>query len=361
MSYKTIVTHEKPHLDEIGVIWLLKYFDEGEKKFPGIRDAKIEFWGEGGTTPDGRNVKEWEKDGFLMVGVGGGRLDEHKQNINVAADGECAFSLARKELGLDDNPALDEIDRFILRVDSKGGANPFDISSIVKAGNNYSEKTQHVINWAMLALQWKYMEQLQFFELTRAEFDEKAEIEKIETYKGTVNLVVIESDDPLITRFARSTFGCEAAVVIQKQHSGNVQISTNKKFAIKLHDVIQILRLEEQKLKGGVVVYNWQELSAGGKLEAVPEWYFHEGAQMLLNGSLSCPNIPPTQISLDNIKRFVQTALNPDYFDKIFGQGCRQGICCDQARRSCSLYQYGLRRCRKIRSEQRDKVIRYNR
>ena len=41
MVYKSILTHERPHLDEIVAIWFLRKF--GEQRFPGISKAAITF------------------------------------------------------------------------------------------------------------------------------------------------------------------------------------------------------------------------------------------------------------------------------------------------------------------------------
>lgn len=74
---KTLVTHHRPHLDDICAIWLLKRF------FPDAHDADIAFTSSG---------SEGEKDGDdperVLIGVGRGRFDEHKGDM-----GQCAASL----------------------------------------------------------------------------------------------------------------------------------------------------------------------------------------------------------------------------------------------------------------------------
>ena len=67
--YKYIVTHSRPHLDEIAAIWILRKF--GEQTFPGISTAQLIFWETGGQTPDGRSSQEYDNEGYLLLGVGG--------------------------------------------------------------------------------------------------------------------------------------------------------------------------------------------------------------------------------------------------------------------------------------------------
>jgi hypothetical protein len=63
---KVIVTHKKPHLDEIVAAWLLKTFD------PALKNAPFEFVG---YTTDGSNVPTGEQ--YVALGVGRGKFDEH--------------------------------------------------------------------------------------------------------------------------------------------------------------------------------------------------------------------------------------------------------------------------------------------
>lgn len=61
-----IVTHKKPHLDEVVAAWLLTTFD------PALKDATFEFVG---YTTDGHNVPTG--DNYVAIGVGRGKFDEH--------------------------------------------------------------------------------------------------------------------------------------------------------------------------------------------------------------------------------------------------------------------------------------------
>lgn len=63
---RVIVTHRKPHLDEVVAAWLLTTFD------PVLKDATFEFVG---YTTDGSNVPTGDK--YVAIGVGRGKFDEH--------------------------------------------------------------------------------------------------------------------------------------------------------------------------------------------------------------------------------------------------------------------------------------------
>ncbi len=76
---KTLLTHPRPHLDDICGIWLIK------KYLPGWADAEIDF------TPATTTRRDDEET--LMVGIGRGKFDEHKGDI-----GESATTLVWKYL-----------------------------------------------------------------------------------------------------------------------------------------------------------------------------------------------------------------------------------------------------------------------
>ena len=83
---KTIITHVRPHIDDICALWLLKRY------LPEYKDASIDF-----IPTDSSGGKIIDHPDFTYVGIGRGRFDEHKGDI-----GECAstlvFKFIRKEV-----------------------------------------------------------------------------------------------------------------------------------------------------------------------------------------------------------------------------------------------------------------------
>lgn len=334
-----IATHKRPDLDAIATIWLLKKF--GEEQFPGIAKATIMFV-ENGNIPEGENV--------IAVDVGGGMFDHHPQSEHPD---DCAITLMAKHLEVHDDPALETILRFVANNDLKGSAHPFDLAYIIKLMNSfYSNKPERVINWATKALEAKYQEQFSFFSEAKEEFEQKAEIDEIKMNNGrgerVLKIVIIVSDNENIAKYARSHFGCKAAVVIQKQTTGNVQIYVNKQYGLRLHDVAQMIRLEEQKIKGLVETTDWKELSSeGNKVKGVKEWYYHKGLEALLNGSLTA-KVPPTSLPLERIRELVKLGI---WYTLLPNSVCRKEGYCTGV--DCEWYEYGLSRCRKLRYDTR--------
>lgn len=348
--FHTIATHENTDIDEFVGIWLLRKF--GEDRFPGVKDAKVVFRRLASEIPDGRSAEQFERDGVLLIGIGGGRFDEHPSADNERKDGECAATLIAKELGVDDDSALKKILDYTVTNDLKGGSQPFDLAHIVKLlHRQHPDQPEKVMEWAMTALEAKYQEQLQFWTCDE-EFQRVAKVEKVQVGKRIVKIVSFSSDNPQMARFARAASGGDAAVVIQRRISGHVQIFTNRRFGIKLFDVVQMIRLAEQQVKRRFVTTGWKALVVEGKVEGAEEWHFHLQAQSLLNGSFTAKDVPPTRIPLDQIREFVKIGINPDAFESIRALECRNGICTSTMWTpwgKCPWYDWGLHRCRRIR------------
>lgn len=357
--FHTLLTHSGPHLSDIVAIWLLKKF--GDEKFPGVSTAKVEYWSGGSQSPNLRSSEKCEQDGILLIGIGGGRFDEHPTVNGKRKEGECEATLVAKELGLEDDPVLKQvlhpILKFALANDTKGAAHPFDLASLTQLlHRQYPNEPERVMEWVLMGLEAKYQAQMQFFTAAQEEFEQAAEIEEVPGPNGhKLTVVTIASDNESAHSFARSDFGGRATIVILKKSSGNVQIFTNKKhrmrYRLTLVDVAKMIRLAEQRAKGKVLTADWNVLASGEVVEGAEEWYFHEKMQALLNGSLSHPETPPTKLSLEKIREIVRIGINPKAFESERSPDCLRGMCTSKPGNPCSWYNWGLRRCRSIRFE----------
>jgi hypothetical protein len=88
MKKKVLVTHVRPHLDDIAGIWLF------QKYLPGWKDARVHFiptTNKGGKPYGGKPVDT--DPNIFHIGIGRGKFDEHKGNI-----GESAATLIHQEI-----------------------------------------------------------------------------------------------------------------------------------------------------------------------------------------------------------------------------------------------------------------------
>jgi hypothetical protein len=340
--FSEIVTHERPHLDEIVAIWLLRRF--GEQRFPGISQARITYAASSRRGADAPDAQALEAQGILLLGVGGGRFDEHPTLDNGRKAEECAATLVAGELGVLDDPSMQKILRFVKSRDLEGNSTPFDLSYMVKLLHRRSPNDpDKVIDWTIAGIEAKYEEQRDFFTVARNEFETKAKVEEVQVGSRRVRIAAIESDSESVSKYARSEYGGRAGIVIQKRSSGNVSILVNKQMGLDMRDVVRMIRLAEQQAKGKFETTDSDKLTAEGNVRGVEEWFYHERGQMLLNGSLTATGVPPTRLDLERIREIVRTGIVPGALRKLCAS---TGKCTGEI---CDWYQWNLDRCRALR------------
>jgi len=340
--FKSILTHERPHLDEIVAVWLLRKF--GEQRFPGISTAAVTFTSIRKLAEAGLKPEDYEARGTLLLGIGGGRFDEHPTMDEGRKTGDCATTLVAKEIGVSDDLSLAKILRFVRAADVEGNASPFDISYVVKLLHaRYPDEPHRVIEWALVAIEAKYQEQLRFFTVVKPEFDAKARVEEIAVGQRRLRIVTIDSDEDGIHKYARSEYGARAAIVIQRRSSGNAAVFGNKQAGVDLREATKLIRLAEREAKGLEFASDDERLLAEGYAPGAEEWFYHKQGQMLLNGSLTQADVPATRLSLDRIAELVKIGIDPGRLKPL----CQStGRCVGDV---CDWYPWSLSRCVRLR------------
>lgn len=194
----TIVTHKRPHLDEVCALWIIqKYWHE-------FSHANIEFVTTGPTGGERWNGVAPDSNPFVIyVGVGQGRFDEHKGDVH-----DSAATLVWKET-FERNPHISKgekkaIDRIVEYVKQEDMAqfitsplHQFAIPTIVSGLYGINRKDSH----AVYAVGRQIMDALLFEMLKRvsAEKDWEGHVD-FETKWGKAAGVI--SDIPGVERIA---------------------------------------------------------------------------------------------------------------------------------------------------------------
>jgi hypothetical protein len=280
-----IITHIKPHPDEFCAIWLVKSFL--------APDAEVEYWGYRNTLPDGKTSAELE-EGVLLLGIGGGRFDEHANRENGPKEGECTATLVAKAFGFDKDPRFARILEYILLNDTRGiGNGPFELGGIVASLNDrFGDKDPgRVLDTIMDILDAKFKESIDLI-LAAKEYDEKARVQSIRVNGSFLNIGHITSDNTKIITHARNN---GVGVMVQKSSiTGNVQVLINyKKKGIQLMDVVAELRRLEAVRRDAPVLSLQDRRKRGPGMG----WYFDHRTEVILNGSKTAIE-EPTQIPL---------------------------------------------------------------
>jgi len=325
-----IVTHIRPHFDEVLAVYLLKTY--GERLFPGVGDAAIETWGEGRILKEfgGKSAKDLLIElKILCVGTCGGMFDEH-----VNGELTCAHLVA-EFLGIANRPELRKVLQFCNRVDHDGHSMPFDLHSTMKEMYEFygddDNGMQTVLNWAMRAIESHVGGQRQFHAC--AEEFKRAGGKIING--GPVKIALVQSDNPKMHKWIRHTYSAD--VIVKMRSSGNMIILTSAqkvKKIIDMRDLARIVRMMELQ-KRRKILPDWETLEATGTPIECPWWYYYANGEQLLNGTSTSPDIQPTVLTLNEVAQAVAISCAPTI------EPCNQ--LCFQA---CNKYPYGLIACR---------------
>ncbi|NQT50015.1 hypothetical protein HQ571_04945 [Candidatus Kuenenbacteria bacterium] len=360
-----VETHVGPDNDEVTAQWLIE------------REGTAEF------------LAKHAPDGVLRLGVGGGDLDEHPKESNghVRTKVNCTTTLTARELRIAVDSKLAPILTYALKRDTTATSEPFDFAGTIKLlhklypndplkviawgkrgldaklaeeklAKTFSvqhigvlmcmqspDKPQMVANWLLEGARAKALEQTTFLE-ARADFrnPDKTTCMDFELHERPrpIRIVTIKSDNPEMSKFARSKDGGLSDVVILNKASGQVQIFTSEKAKLDMAEVARILDYEEQKALGMTPTLMGPEGTGLSK-----RWHFMRNGQMILNGSNTHPDVPATMLSLEQVVSLVKIGLHPQMFDEQRAElYCQRGRC----HPTCPWRGWDLPRCNKVRS-----------
>lgn len=346
---KKIVTHLRPHADELVALMLLRNFKEGEEKFPGIKDAEISFMTTG-ELPEGKTAKDFPDTVFL--GCGGGDFDEHATSQKEREEEETCATLVAKYLGIENDPALAMILHFIKEEDLHGSKVRNELPMIIKFLHaKYGGEYKNIYEWAETAYsawyekeknslsekkdwqrptlentfeilkninidvaeKWKKFAddaiayRLERFENAKKEFKQKGKMEKIIGRDGAPIVVAsVQSENEEMNKFVRSQ---GAHIVIQFNNRGNVAILTDRKRKLDLTYAFILLRMAEQHFRGGLKIKDEKELSKEGFVEGIPYWYLFHTRDMGFNGSSTTTDVEPTKIPHNKVVELIKEGL----------------------------------------------------
>ena len=315
---KIIITHPKPHLDEVVAITLLTMY--GLQQYPGVEKAKFAFL-DGSQVRGIDSEQELRENGRLFVGVGGGRFDEHAAAGNARKSGHCAATLIADDLGISNDPAVKKILRETVSNDLSAGEEGRQLGREVQdimehlfdVDPSTALRTAMTIVAAKLDRQAKYYEACEIVRTSR--LIRMIQSQDLGMTSDYMSILLVQSDHPSVMKGARSQvafdrFGYYPDIIIKRDSGGNVQIFTNSNhFEFDLGDLAYEIRYAELTKRGIAIT---PELHA--KLDSengtdFDPWHFPHFRTMLFNGSKAHPNVPPTRLNDLDILRCILSAF----------------------------------------------------
>lgn len=311
--------YPRPHPDNIVALFLLQEFGEG--CFPGIKQAKLEFWN---MLPPDKTADELEQNGYLLIDMGGGKFDHHHDQ-HTDDKTTCASTLVARYLNIDKLPELRKLLEYVRRDDLEGRGivskdiidRAFGLSAIIMNLNrDYPDHPEYVVEVVQRIVLAHYHEEYRRKVLMPKEWEElqKNNLAKqfnIPMARSSIKVVMVKTDSKSIIGYLRAVGTVRADIVVQQQSSGHTNIVTRQiKPRFNLISTISALRQMEGRKKGlNLSDVDSQQLIKPGRMDGVEEWYFDTAANTLQNGGCSSENIHPTRLSLAEIEMLLSKTL----------------------------------------------------
>lgn len=327
MEIKKILIPNKPHLDPIAAIYLLKQY--GKEKFPGIESAEIIFW-ENSHDPKTEDIDRIKTEKILTIDIGGGMFDHHK-----SVEKETATSLVASYLGIEKNPELNALFNYVREDDLEGLHNRYgDLAYLIKCFHKQNVSSLKVVELGLRMINYFQTTQVDWCLNVRKEYENKIKIYKVKRFDKKMKIGVVESDNSQIANYGITIDSLSA--VIQKRSTGHVMILTNKHHRLNLREIVAAIRMRELELNGYNKPIDPAKLQFEGKNSLIPNWFYHRSLNAFLNGSQALNKAEPTKLKFSEIISLVWNGLSSEH-----SEYCD----CDRGGQNCPFARYGFSKC----------------
>ncbi len=390
-----IGTHYGPHNDELCGAYLLRETPQGKRQFPGIEKAS--FGPVSATELRERNILGEEgfflalKAGILLIGIGGGPLDEHdnrKEKISCTERVGRLLDLMKEK---DDRKVYGRLITYVNYEDGNGDNLIQNLSWVIKekklqeldrdesevlqmlqigafaqnlkkgfeAAGDDVKKQQEIYAMAFQFYKNEINQAKMFLEAEKAYGKpERLTDLTIPKSKHPFVLLEIKSDIPIMNKVAHSKWRenrtKKLGVLFLHKTNGQFVLMPNQQHITptQMREVAKIIR---QKIAYVVLTepLRFTELEKDQIVDDIPQIHFDENTGIICNGSKTDPQVPGIigkVLSVEAVIEAVQIGLDTNFFPQRFRNDCRKGKCVKGA---CWMYQFGQQRCYDVRNNEK--------
>lgn len=314
-NIKIVVMYPKLQVDTIAALFILKKF--GESKLPGISKATVEFWPK---VPKNKKTEELKKEGYLLLDIGEGIFDHHK-NLNNGKPVQCLTEIVAQFLNKEKDPSLKKIISVARRDDLYGKGTvsddsldrAFGLSGIIMNLNRaYHNNLKKIIVLIFEIFESHYIEEEKRNKIMPEEWKllkKNGKVKELRISQGNklLRIIQLSTDNPGLPGFLRAYLKTDMVVV--RLSSGHVNIITNQAKKINLKKLIEEIRRAEAEKKKIPINASQEYLQKQGRLAEIEEWFYDTAANTLQNGGVYPEGIPATVLTDEDIRICLRKGL----------------------------------------------------
>lgn len=147
----------------------------------------------------------------------------------------------------------------------------------------------------------------QMFDEAVLEIEKKSRTVEFETEKGPEPMCIVQTDNELVSAAFAERTGM-AALLVARNSAGHTCVLLSPGSSLPTMFLAAMIRMAEYKKWTGRCL-RFEEARCEGTLEACPQWHL-ASRKVLLNGSLTHPEVSPSKLTLDEIAGIVPYAYN---------------------------------------------------
>lgn len=317
---KYIVTHLRPHLDELVAIALINLY--GQRR----------WWWPLSAPPDVRFEPSYESalaffakekislDRVAFIGIGHDEFDEHK--VEGRLPDTCSADLVARALGINRWQNVKKILREVRLSDTEAGQGMLGLGNVLKVIQAYrkvdSESLCLCMNFVHATVEALLKQGDEFHRECRMEFESNG---KMIIVKG-VRIALVRTDLETMHKWLRSMR--QADIVIQRHVDGHVNIFSGDKGRALMPEIAFRIGCRENLMthsvppsEGSAMQSTYTALceirTLGKDVELTGmarHWYYHAKAGALHNGSSTHTDKPATTLTLEDLEHIVNDVAN---------------------------------------------------
>lgn len=299
---ETIMTHEYPDFDCLYSVYLLRKF--GETKYPGIREAALQFV-PAESIPEDQNGQQLLEQGTLALDLHRGYYDHHE----VLDNDRSTARIVAQDLNIEEDPCLQKILDFVDQNDLHGvsiqSRRAVDqlicIPNIIKGLNlKYKDDYAKVYHVCEEMFEAAYMNERDWF--LAIEDIQKGSSHKI----GNIKILSFSSASKASAKAGRYCQG-DLCVIQGEALTYNFTTRRSKRWPEPdLTRLAKVIRLAEGLRAGHPI--DEKNLNCVGTFE---DWFLHQSLVFFSRGSFKKTDVPPSLLSLHELSQLAIFCFDP--------------------------------------------------
>jgi len=311
---KTIIIPQKPTVDIIASIFILKKF--GKEEFINIEDASIDVWA---TIPDGENFES------LLLNEGLLLLDISDSPFYCGNSNHTLSEIVAEYLDVKDDPTLAQLLEYSRRdAGFSKGTMPddpvniiFSLSGIINALNksfpNSPDKVTEIILPLIVAYHDEQQRRYHKFpeEVAKKIKNGQAVIFDTMQRDEKVRAIMIKSDNIGIPEYLKSRLGGKFDIVVSQSCKGYTSILTRQSRHLDLRSLVALLRIRETEKNNTLFIRDLARIMSDEEIDEIQEWHYIKDSNSIVNATtVENLYIPPTQIPWQEIQKLVDLGIS---------------------------------------------------